>query len=224
MKLLALDFDETLALTYQYVIPVWDTFMAEWLVRHGHYATPEAAYGEMRKHTFNNPYGCGPTFLAKHFGRNTAWIDAFYQAVAPLATAACIEGGMAPNPALNAKLAELAENGYILTIISQAHRDYILPLLPVLGVANLFPPALVVDRAHKRLNPHGYEVAQHLTSHLKPSACYIADDSAENFPHATSCGYICAHIHPEAPARKVPTAQAHHTTLLSFLNTLPLHA
>jgi hypothetical protein len=221
MPLLALDFDETLAPTYQYVIPVWESFMAQWLVRHGHYPNETAARTEMGKHAFNNPYGCGPTFLAKQFGRNTAWIDAFYQAVVPFAVTACIKGGMSSNPQLNHKLLELKDKGYIPVIISQAHRDYILPLLPVLGLESIIPPTMVVDRAHKRVSSHGYEVAQHLTNHLNLETFYMADDSAENFPHATNCGFICAHIHPEAKSRQVATASYHYKTLIEFLNVLP---
>ncbi|MBI1308666.1 MAG: HAD hydrolase-like protein [Proteobacteria bacterium] len=211
---LALDFDDTLAPTYQAIVPPWDDFMATWLVNHGLYRTEEAARAD---YIYQNPYGCGPTYFAKKFGQDIPWVDAFYQAVTPLILQAAVAGTHA-DPALADKLSTLQQQGFVLAIITQGHRDYVLPLLHHLKLAHLFPPHLVVDRAHKRFSPNGFLQLKHLTATLKPAGYIMADDSPPNLLTAAECGYHTVHIHPQAtPLKEV---HQHFPTLHAYLSSL----
>jgi len=216
--LLALDFDETLAPTYQFSIPAWESFMAEWLITHRLFATTAEARQHM--HSLDNPYGCGPTFMARQFGKNKAFIEAFYQAVSPLILQANLAGSLQVNPQLKSELQRLQAAGYYPIIISQGHRDFILPILPHLGLADLFSPIQVVDRAHKRLEPLGYQVAKALTAHLNLKNFIMCDDSAPNFLHAKAEGFTTVLIHPNPTAEAIAAADSHSPDLLSYLQTL----
>lgn len=213
---IALDFDQTLAPTYAAIVPVWDDFMAAWLVTHGIYKTEEAARATYQ---FENEYGCGPTYFAKKFGKDVAWVNAFYQAITPRLLKAAL-GGTQADAHLRSQLLELRSHGHRLAVISQGHRDYLLPLLEHLNLADLFPPHMVVDRAHKRFSADGYRQLQYLTTVHQPKAYLMADDSAENLSHAKKCGYFTAHIHPQKPASLHPDADAHFPTVSEYLDFL----
>lgn len=216
--LLALDFDETLAPTYQFSIPAWESFMAEWLITHGLFATATEARQHM--HSLDNPYGCGPTFMARQFGKNKAFIEAFYQAVSPLILQANRAGNLQVDPQLKPALQRLQAVGYYPVIISQGHRDFILPILPHLGLADLFSPTQVIDRAHKRLEPLGYQVAKALTMHLNLQHFIMCDDSAPNFPHAKAEGFTTVLIHPQPAEEALAQADHHFPNLVNYLQTL----
>lgn len=213
---IALDFDQTLAPTYASIVPVWDDFMAAWLVTHGMYKTEEEARATYQ---FENEYGCGPTYFARKFGKDTAWVNAFYQAVTPRLLKAALEG-LQPDAELRAKLVELHDRGHRLAVISQGHRDYLLPLLKHLNLTDLFSPHMVVDRAHKRFSADGYRQLQYLTTVHQPRAYLMADDSAENLEKAKQCGYFTAHIYPTKPEKLNPAADAHFPTLHAYLDFL----
>jgi FMN phosphatase YigB (HAD superfamily) len=216
--LLGLDFDETLLPTYQFSIPAWEGFLAEWMVTHGLFASLPEAQAQMR--VFDNPYGCGPTFMARQFGKNKAFIEAFYQAASPLVLQANVAGNLQPHPHLKPELLRLQASGYYPLIISQAHRDFILPLLQHLQLSDLFTPLQVVDRAHKRLEPLGYQVAKALTAHLKLQNFIMCDDSAPNFSHAKAEGFTTVLIHPTPTAEALGLADHHAPDLVSYLQTL----
>lgn len=216
--LLALDFDETLAPTYQYSIPVWEEFLAKWLVTHGLFATT----AEARQHLggLDNPYGCGATFIARQFDKNKAFIEAFYQAVSPIILTANLQGGLQISPQLKPTLQRLQAAGYYPIIISQGHRDFILPVLQHLQLDDLFGSAQVVDRAHKRLEPLGYQIAKALTAHLNLQNFIMCDDSAPNFAHAKAEGFTTVLIHPNPAAEAIAQADHHSPDLVSYLHTL----
>ncbi len=216
--LLALDFDQTLALTYPHIVPVWDELMAAWLVQHGHQPTLAAAHTVLQN--YENPYGCGPTAMAKLFAENKAWIEAFYLHSAPYLVAACTSGHLSVPPELAPTLAHLNASGYRLTLISQGHRDSILPLLKLIGLSHLFPPTQVIDRAHKRLEPHGYQLAKYMARAYPITRFIIADDSPHNFPHAKAEGFETVLIEPTPTASAIASADAHYPDVLSFLKTL----
>ncbi len=216
--LLALDFDETLAPTYQFSVPAWDDFLAQWLVTHQIYGSEAEARQNMA--SFSNPYGCSPTFIAHQFGKNKAFIESFYQAVSPLILIANIAGGLKVHPQLKSELLRLQAAGYYPVIISQGHRDFILPILPHLELADIFSPLQVVDRAHKRLEPHGYQLAKALTAHLNLTHFIICDDNAPNFPHAKAEGYTTVLIHPAPTPEARAQADDHSPSLTDYLGTL----
>jgi HAD superfamily hydrolase (TIGR01509 family) len=216
--LLALDFDQTLALTYPHIVPVWDDFMVKWLVEHGHCATRAEARSQIPH--IVNPYGCGPTTMAKHFGTNKAWIEAFYLASAPLLVEACTKGGLSIPPDLKPTLRALDKKGFYLCIISQGHRDSILPLLKLIGLAELFSPIQVIDRAHKRLEPHGYQIAKYMARNHPIQRFVMCDDSPANFPHAKTEGFETVLILPNPTAEERASANSHAPDLLTFLKTL----
>lgn len=214
--ILALDFDETLAPTYQAIVAPWDKYMATWLVAHGLYPNEEAARAE---YNFENEYGCGPTYFAKKFGQDIPWVEAFYQASAPMLLEAALKK-LPPDPTTRELLLKVQAAGYTLAIISQGHRDYIIPLLTHLNLADLFPPHLVIDRAHKRLQPDGFLQLKHLTKPLNPTGYIMADDSAENLITAANTGYTPIHIHPRATPPGFPQLRHHFPTLHVFLENL----
>jgi FMN phosphatase YigB (HAD superfamily) len=216
--LLAIDFDETLVPTYRCSVPVWDAYLAKWLVTHGHYPTLEDARANMK--TFENPYGCGPTFMARQFGHKKAWIEAFYMAVSPHLLEANIAGNVQVDPALKSELVRLQGAGYVPIIISQGHRDFILPLLKYLDLADVFLAQQVIDRAHKKLEPHGYQLAKYLNSHLPLQRFIMADDSAYNFAHAKAEGFETVLITPTPKADDVAMADSHASDIVAFLKRL----
>jgi FMN phosphatase YigB (HAD superfamily) len=216
--LLALDFDDTLVMTSPHSVPVWDSFMAAWLVQHGHYASVAEARTNMQ--SYNNPYGCGPTFMAEQFGRNKAWIEGFYLAVSPLLLQANLSGGVSVNPGLKTEILRLWAAGYYPVIISQGHRDFLIPMLQHLGLSSLFAPTQIIDRAHKRLEPHGYQLAKYLTNYMPLQHYIIADDSAPNFPHAKAEGFTTVLIKPNPNADEQAAADNHFPDLVSYLKTL----
>lgn len=212
--ILALDFDETLAPTYASIVVPWDDFMAAWLVKHGMYQTEAEARASYQ---FENEYGCGPTYFAKKFGQDIPWVDAFYQAVSPLLLQRALKD-LEPDAELIDLLKETQKNGYTLAIISQAHRDYVLPLLQHLAMGKLFPPEMVVDRAHKRVSPNGYLQLKHLTRHLNPQSYTMADDASGNLVTANACGYRTVHINPKP--KFLPEVDTHAPNLKSYLQSL----
>lgn len=212
--ILALDFDETLAPTYSSIVVPWDDFMAAWLVRHGIYKTEEEARASYQ---FENEYGCGPTYFAKKFGRDVPWVDAFYQAVSPLVLKPAL-AALEPDPELHQLLKDVRFNGYTLAIISQSHRDYLLPLINHLGLSTFFPPELVIDRAHKRFSPNGYLQLQHLTVGMGAQSYTMADDSSGNLVTAKKCGFRTVHINPKP--KFLPEVDTHSPNLKTFLRSL----
>ena len=216
--LLAIDFDQTLAMTYPHIVPVWDEFMVHWLVEHGHCETLEEARSQIPN--IANPYGCGPTTMAKHFGANKAWIEAFYLASAPLLVEACTKGGLSVPPELEPTLRALDKKGFYLCIISQGHRDSILPTLKFIGLSELFSPIQVIDRAHKRLEPHGYQMAKYMARNHPIQRFIMLDDSPANFPHAKAEGFETVLIEPNAPPEAIASADTHAPDVLSYLKTL----
>lgn len=216
--LLALDFDETIAPTYQFSIPAWKDAMAEWIVTHGLFPTLEIAKQAMP--SLSNPYGCHPTFFAREFGKNKAFIEGFYQAVSPLILQANLAGNLHVDANLKPELLRLQGLGYYPVIISQGHRDFILPILPHLGLADIFSPTQVIDRAHKRLEPLGYQIAKALTAHLNLTTFLMCDDSAPNFPHAKAEGFTTILIHPSPAEEAVNESDQHFPDLVSYLRTL----
>jgi FMN phosphatase YigB (HAD superfamily) len=216
--LLALDFDETIAPTFQFSIPAWKDAMAEWIVVHGIFPTIEMAKQAMP--SLSNAYGCHPTFFAREFGKDKAFIEGFYQAVSPTILQANIQGNLQLDPALKPELLRLQAAGYYPVIISQGHRDFILPILPHLGLEDIFSPTQVIDRAHKRLEPLGYQIAKTLTAHLNLQHFIMCDDSAPNFPHAKAEGFTTVLIHPTPAEEALKEADYHFPDLVSYLRTL----
>lgn len=216
--LLALDFDQTLAMTYPHIVPVWDEFMAQWLVEHKH--LPDIATARSSLKMYENPYGCGPTAMSKHFGTNKAWIEAFYLASAPLLVEACTKGGMSVHPDLEPTLRALDKKGFYLCIISQGHRDSILPTLKFIGLSELFSPTQVIDRAHKRLEPHGYQMAKYMARNHPIERFIMLDDSPANFPHAKAEGFETVLIEPNPTPEALSSADTHAPDVLSYLKTL----
>lgn len=212
--ILALDFDQTIAPTFAAIVAPWDNFMATWLVTHGLFKTEDEARASFQN---ENAYGCGPTYFAKKFGRDTPWVDAFYQAVTPLLLKPAL-AALQPDAELRTLLLAVQARGYTLAIISQGHRDYLFPLLKHLQLDDLFAPHLVVDRAQKRFSPNGYLQLKHLTASLMPESYIMADDVAENLATAKSCGYHTIHINPKGKALKQIDAQF--PTLHAYLKTL----
>lgn len=216
--LLALDFDQTLAMTYPHMVPVWDEFMVHWLVQHGHCTSPEQARAQIPN--LANPYGCGPTTMAKHFGENKAWIEAFYLASAPHLVEACKQGGLRVPAEIDPTLKTLQQRGFYPMIISQGHRDSILPLLSMLGLRDVFSPTQVIDRAHKRLEPHGYQLAKYMARAYPITRLIMADDSPANFPHAKAEGFETVLIHPTPTPAEIASADTHAPDVLTFLKSL----
>jgi FMN phosphatase YigB (HAD superfamily) len=216
--LLALDFDETIAPTFQFSIPAWESTLAEWLVTQQVFFNITEALHQMR--AFDNPYGCGPTFMAKEFGKNKAFIEGFYQMVSPIILQANLAGNLQVDLNLKPELLRLQAAGYYPVIISQGHRDFILPILPHLGLDDIFSPTQVIDRAHKRLEPLGYQIAKALTAHLNLSHCIMCDDSAPNFSHAKAEGFTTVLIHPSPAEEAIKEADQHVPDLVSYLKTL----
>ncbi len=216
--LLALDFDETIAPTYQFSIPAWEASLTDWLLIQGVFGSATEAQQHM--HAFNNPYGCGPTFMARQFGRNKAFIEGFYQMVSPIILQANLQGNLHVDAELKPQLQRLQAAGYYPVIISQGHRDFILPMLPHLGLDDIFSPTQVIDRAHKRLEPLGYQIAKALTAHLHLKNFIMCDDSAPNFPHAKAEGFTTVLIHPTPAAEALTAADQHFPDLVSYLKTL----
>lgn len=213
-KILALDFDETLAPTFAAIVRPWDDFMATWLVNHGLFASEAEARASFKP---QNEYGCGPTYFAKKFGRDVPWVDAFYQATAPLLLKAAIEN-LKPDAELRKLLLAVKGKGYTLAIISLGHRDYLLPLLEHLNLSDIFLPNLVIDRANKRLSPNGFLQLKHLTITLQPEGYIFADDTADNLATAKACNYHTVHIHPQV--KKSADIDQRFPRLHDYLQTL----
>jgi len=213
-KVLALDFDETLAPTFAAIVRPWDDFMATWLVNHGLFKSEAESRASFKP---QNEYGCGPTYFAKKFGRDLPWVDAFYQATAPLLLKSAMEK-LTPDAELRKLLIAVKKKGYTLAIISLGHRDYLLPLLEYLNLADLFPPHLVIDRANKRLSPNGFKQLKHLTITLQPEEYIFADDTADNLATAKTCNYKTVHIHPNGIAKG--DIDLHFPRLHDYLKTL----
>jgi FMN phosphatase YigB (HAD superfamily) len=216
--LLALDFDQTLAMTYPHIKPVWNGLLAQWLVQHGHKTNLTDAKNSL--HSFDNPFNCGPTALAHQFGENKAWIEAFYLASAPHLIAACRNGGLAVPHDLATTLNALQSKGFYPMIISQGHRDSILPLLEMLGLNTVFSPVQVIDRAHKRLEPHGYKMAKYMARAYPITRFIMCDDSPANFHHAKAEGFETVLIEPNPTLEAIRSADTHTPDVLTFLKSL----
>ena len=216
--LLAIDFDQTLAITYPHIKPVWDDLLAQWLVQHGHKTNLTDAKNSL--HSFDNPFNCGPTALAHQFGENKAWIEAFYLASAPHLIEACHNGGLTVPHDLAPTLNTLQAQGYYPMVISQGHRDSILPLLEMLGLIRIFSPVQVIDRAHKRLEPHGYQMAKYMARAYPITRFIMLDDSPANFPHAKAEGFETVLIEATPTPEALASADTHAPDVLSYLKSL----